>query len=53
MKVLFDLGLTVDDIKNMLEINPYIPNLDAELIDILKVAVIIYVFILRLPKILK
>ncbi len=36
MKVLFDLGLTVDDIKNMLEINPYIPNLDAELIDILK-----------------
>ena len=36
MKVLFDLGLTENEIRSMLLINPDIPNLDIDLIEILK-----------------
>lgn len=36
MKMLFDLGLTEADFKNMLEINPDISDLDTNLIEILK-----------------
>lgn len=36
MKMLFDLGLTEADLKNMLEINPDISDLDTNLIEILK-----------------